>query len=312
MKLNNILFIILVIVLIGACYFLYDAYQNINSPSQKLTKKNNFMTTNSNYSSYTNLPQYYSNMRFAKRNISYFIQQECSNEKQINVYNSMLRLEKETGVMSFYSTDKNNAMIEIQCNEYEEEPNPGEYFIAGEGGPTEVINSTKFNIITKGKVLLFYKTEDCPSYSVEFHELLHVLGFEHSSNEKSIMYNISSCEQEITSDIIDELKRLYSIPEIADLYFSKLEAVKTGIYLNFNLEVMNAGLGKVDSLNIEIYGDDKFVKSFNLSSIDIGQGRYLEVENVKLNSRDTTNLKFIIKNEQDLDLRDNEQEMSVQ
>ena len=73
-------------------------------------------------------------------------------------------------------------------------------FIAGEGGPTSITNTSLYNVILKGKILL-YKKSECEEPIVELHELLHVFGFDHSQDPNNIMFNLSSCNQEISQDI---------------------------------------------------------------------------------------------------------------
>jgi len=139
------------------------------------------------------------------------------------------------------------------------------------------------------------------------HELLHVLGFEHSENKNSIMYNTTSCQQILTNDIIDELKRLYSIQELPDLYFSSISATKHGSYLDFNVEVINSGLNEAENVKLEIYAEDEEeekIDEFILENVGYGEGKSLEVKNLKI-SRAASKIKFVIVNGEDLDEKNN-------
>ena len=78
------------------------------------------------------------------------------------------------------------------------------------------------------------KSKDCSYPNVELHELLHVLGFDHSENKKSIMYQlIESCDQILDQSIINQLKLLYAEENLPDLYFDKINVIKKGRYLPF-------------------------------------------------------------------------------
>ena len=59
-------------------------------------------------------------------------------------------------------------------------------FIAGEGGPTNITVSGKYNVITHGSILLIRESR-CSIPTIAIHELLHVLGFKHSNNLRFII-----------------------------------------------------------------------------------------------------------------------------
>ena len=117
------------------------------------------------------------------------------------------------------------------------------------------------------------------------------------------MYNTTSCNQILTLDIVKELKRLYSIPELPDLYYSNVSATKHSSYLDFNVEVRNSGLNKAENVKLEVYAEEK-VEEFNLGDINYGEGKYLEVKNIKI-KRDANKLKFILVTGEELDKENN-------
>ena len=68
---------------------------------------------------------------------------------------------------------------------------------------------------------------NCNWPATELHELMHVFGFNHSMDSNSLMYPyLTSCNQKLDNSIIEELIRLYSIPNLPDLYFENISAIK--------------------------------------------------------------------------------------
>ena len=108
------------------------------------------------------------------------------------------------------------------------------------------------------------------------------------------MYNISDCRQKLTRDIIDELKRLYSIESLPDLYFQDINATKAGRYLSFNVEVRNRGLTNSPNTTLAAYVADEKVESFDIDLIEIGGGIVLKVSNLRLPARNTNEIRFVI------------------
>ena len=256
-------------------------------------------------SSYDSGMQFYPNMRFAKKTISYNIDNSCSQNKMINLLQAFNFIERESGLIRFYESPAENADITAECNETQLGNEViKEYFIAGEGGPTLIVNTSQFYVIEKGKVLLFYNRTDCNNYNIELHELLHVFGFDHSRNINSIMYPTSLCQQVVTNDILTELKRLYSIEEKPDLFFVNVSAIKHGTYLDFKAEFKNKGIGIANKVYLEIWDENSKIESFNTTDIGYGEGKILSTENIKF-SRNTKELKFIIATEDELNENDN-------
>lgn len=302
----------LLILLVVAGYFLYlTALQLSAEPMPFTENKTTSKPTESsrNQSSYAGELQFYPNMRFSKKELRYNIEESCSDEKKKRVLQAFSRIENETGMLRFFGTTEQIADILIKCEETETEEIPGEYYIAGEGGATSIINNTLFYIIEKGKILLYYKKSSCDNYNIELHELLHVLGFKHSENKQSIMYNTSSCNQLLTLDIVDELKRIYSIEELPDLTITNVSATQHSLYyLNFNIEVRNQGLIIVENVKLELYADygrEEKVEVFDLAGIGYGEGKLLEVKNLKMPSRKVQKIKFVLIDGEELNEENN-------
>jgi hypothetical protein len=298
---SMVITIILLVVLGVLIYFLYLSIKDITAEPVEFIKKESIER---NQISFAGQSQFYPNMRFPKKSIIYNIDPSCSEQKKSRMVSAFTELEQKTGLLKFYNNIKpEKADILVTCEELGEKI-PGRYFIAGEGGPTEIINNTIFYVIEKGKVLLLYKKSTCNNHNVELHELLHAFGFEHSNNKKSIMYNITMCNQILTDDIVNELKRLYAIEELPELYFSNIEASKHGIYLDFEVEIRNQGLAEATNITLELYSEEKF-NEYVLNDINYGEGKSLEVTNVRLPSRKLTRLKFRIVDGKELNNENN-------
>ena len=182
--------------------------------------------------------QFYSNMRFPDKTISYKIS-DCPIKKTSDMEDSFIILENLTS-LNFYPVTDNEQVI-ITCSSETRESEQNGFFIAGEGGPLNITLTDNFNVIQKGKILLLRDLK-CENPNVGIHELLHVLGFTHSQNPDSIMYEVSKCSQVITSDIVNEINRLYSTSSLTDLVVNNLTASTHGRYLDVSFSVVNHGL----------------------------------------------------------------------
>jgi hypothetical protein len=169
-------------------------------------------------------------------------------------------------------------------------------FAAGEGGPYRIINTSQFKVVEKGRIFL-YDDPRCDYPIVELHELGHVFGFDHSGNPKNIMYNISKCNQRVTDDMIELVDALYEIEALADVWISNLSATKKGRYLDFNITVLNEGLLDVSSVDLSIVIGRDVVEVLDIGEIEIGFGRTLRVENLRLPSRGFDFVDFYIDKE---------------
>ncbi len=299
-KAEVILIIILIILLTFSLYYFYIS--DFNSVPIKLSIKNK---PSENETSFDSDFQHYKNMRFSETRLRVYINDICSQEKETRIKQALTRLEQETEILEFYQTNtRENAEIIAECEETSQEI-PGKYFIAGEGGPTKIINTSGFFVIEDGKILLYYSDSRCDNYNIELHELLHVFGFKHSENKNSIMYNATDCNQVLTNDIKDELKRLYSFPSLPDLYLTNVSAIKKGRYLNFSLTIKNKGLKIAENIKLEIYADNEKFEEHDLGDINYGAGKIFEAGNLKLPSRNIENIKFEIKAGQELNKENN-------
>lgn len=231
---------------------------------------------NSNFtlSSLDSLAQFYPNMRFPDKNISYRI--DSCNLKRTNDAQDAFEILKEKTILDFYPVQSNEE-ITITCDDAQKVE--GRLVIAGEGGPTRVIETSNYNVIQKGSVLIL-KDSDCPNPNVVIHEVLHVLGFNHSENSNNIMYPVSKCSQEIGDDTLNLINELYSVDSLPDLLVDNSSASMKGRFLNMEISVRNDGLVESQKSKLIVYVDGTSVKDFELDSIDIGYGRIVTFENI--------------------------------
>ena len=233
--------------------------------------------------------QFYENMRFPTSNISYKIDNDCSLTKKRDMKVAFEMLANETD-LSFYPVLRNEE-ITVSCQERNRMD--GDLYIAGEGGPTNITDSNLFKVILHGNILLL-RDSNCERPNVGVHELLHVLGFNHSTNKNNIMYPISNCKQTIGKEIPQLIDDLYSYPTKQDLTFGKSSASIDGRYLDLNFSVMNQGLKKSEKTVVDVYADNKKIKEFELNPIDIGGGIEIRVNNILLTKAKIENLSLSI------------------
>lgn len=279
-------FVILFIAAMG--YAGYYLYQNI--PRHTI----NLVSTGSNQITTTNtLPskQFYDNMRYPDNEINYNIASSCTENKAARMEEAFSILEEET-ILEFNPTDESNAILKILCSDISPEADEKNHFVAGEGGPSRVINSTLYSVILEGKVAL-YREGNCMNANVALHELLHALGFDHNTDEKSILYPILACDQVIDQEIIDSINELYEVQSAPDLAFEELTASKSGRYINFHMEVINRGLVQANNVLVALYADDEFVEEFELNSISVGSKKIIDVENLKVDLA-ASSIEFVI------------------
>ena len=267
-------------------------YKSIPQPPVNL-KVSNLNSETPDIINYGSTPVFAENLRFNHNVISFRIDSGCSSEQRTSMNEALDIFHREMGVISFSEADRfENADIKISCPSNRIELGDS-LFAAGEGGPSQIINTSFFKTIQEGKIFL-YEPPRCDYPVVEIHELCHVFGFDHSENPDSIMYNTSRCNQRITPDMVTLIKDLYSIEPLSELTISEISSVKRGRYLDFNVTVMNEGLLPVENAGISIYADGKFSEEFYLGEINIGYARTLLASNIKLPSSKVIEVEFVV------------------
>ncbi len=249
--------------------------------------------------------QFYQNMRFPYKEISYKI-----NNCPLNQQGEMIRafdIIKNKTVLEFYSV-MNNPEITISCDS--KNRIEGGLFIAGEGGPTNITKTKNFNVIFKGNIILI-KESKCPRPNVAIHELLHVLGFNHSENSNNIMYPISNCKQTL-GDIPDLINEIYSVESYSDLEFEDISAIMEGKYLDMNISIRNNGLIDSEIAEIIISSDDTIIKEILLEPLGVGYGIEIMLSNVWVPKLSVKEINFFINsNFNELDKENNQKILQI-
>ncbi len=283
-----------------------------NLPREPVELKTNYLeperVSNVDYGA---VPIFAEDMRFNHNLISYTIDEGCDKIRRDNMLAAFNIFSSEIGIVSFFEGRAMDADIKVGCsNEFVELSE--ELFAAGEGGPSKIINTSGFKVVEEGKITL-YNGEDCRYPIVALHELCHVFGFDHSPDPENIMYNISSCDQRMSDDMTELMVKLYSVEALADARIEKVEGVVHGGYLDFNISILNEGLVGISNIDLTILADGEEVDSVDLGEIDIGYGRTLKVENMRIDSG-VSKVKFVMDGEnkvRELNEENNVVEMSV-
>jgi len=257
-------------------------------------------------------PVFSERLRFNHNNISFNIEETCSNIRVASMKEAFQIFEDKMKIISFYEIGSNSADISVGCSDEFIELGDN-LFAAGEGGPANITNTSNFKTIQKGNIFL-YEDPQCERPVVEIHELLHVFGFDHSADPKNIMYPISRCDQEITPDMVYLIDELYSIKPFPDARISELVAIKKGKYLDFNITVLNEGLLGIEDISLTLLYDGKIIDTIYLDDIGIGFGRTLRATNLKLPSANINTIDFVVDYEsevEELDENNNVVQMTV-
>ena len=217
--------------------------------------------------------QFYPNMRYLDKDISYSIDKDCSVQKKDEMDRAFRILEEKT-ILGFYPV---NVKPEIYVTCQERDIIEGRVFIAGEGGPTKISNSGDFNIIHEGKILLI-RSSECSEPNIALHELLHALGFEHSPNPENIMYNFTRCNQKIGEDMIGLINELYSIRPYPDLIFESVSAKMDGMVLKVNVSVRNFGLAPSEKSRVLVLSNDNEIFDIYVDELLPGYGMIIYSE----------------------------------
>jgi hypothetical protein len=294
----SIVFVFIAIFLFIFYWFIpFDATEFLES-----TDKNfNFSLDNSD----ENL-QFYKNMRYPNSNISYKIQ-DCPLYKK-NSIDQAFEIISNLTILDF-SPVSYGEEISAFCSDRGKRKEG--LFVAGEGGPINITKTEDFNVIFHGEILLIRESK-CAEPNIGLHEILHALGFDHSSNKNSIMYNVSKCNQKIGEDIINKINEVYSFPSYPDLSFENVSAIMHGKYLDANISIRNNGLSKSGKAKLIIYAGEKNVKELDLDPMEIGYGTTISLRNIWIPKINIFELRFLIDyNLPELKKNNNEKKLEI-
>jgi hypothetical protein len=244
----------------------------------------------------SSLSQFYPNMRFNHNDLTYSFISACSDDKISKMIEAFGVLEDRVGIISFQETTGEEADVLVSCSK-ERVSEAGNIFITGEGGPSKFLNLSLYPLILQGEILLYeelYKERrsQCEEPVVEIHELLHVFGYDHVDNKSSVLYPYFACDQELGDEFVDDLIRLYSIEPKAEIYYKNVSADKSGVYLNFNISLVNEGLIEAKAVSLIVEGDGKEQEEFELKDVDVGTITTFSIENFRLSSRNIDEIEF--------------------
>ena len=282
MKFKDILIGFIVLILIATLIMYYFI------PMERIT----FGTSTNpefNLENKSNNMQFYQDMRFSEKEISYKISNDCPLQKTLEMEEAFDIIENQT-ILKF-NVNKKESQITITCDE-KNRIEEG-LFIAGEGGPTKIVELEKYSLIMKGEILLI-KNSNCANPNIAIHELLHVLGFDHSENSNNIMYSVSRCKQTIGTEIIKEINRIYTEDSLPDLKIKDINAVQEGRYLDLNVSISNIGLKISKPAILKVYADEKLIDEFDIDSLEPGSGLKLTTKNLWINKIKIENINIRI------------------
>ncbi len=277
-------FLVIAIIVLLLIYF-FIPIKTIEFNPEYNSGNSNFTLNNSGN---TNL-QFYENMRYQKKEISYQIYDECTLKKKNDMEDAFDLISNLT-VLEFYPVIYGEE-ISVTCSN--ENIIEGDAFIGGEGGVTNVTIIDDFHIIFNGKILLI-RDSNCPKPNIAIHELLHALGFTHSENPNNIMYETYDCKQTIGEDIPNFINQIYSIKSKPDLSFESVDAVISGRYLSANLSLRNNGFNDSPASIIIISVDGKTIKEIDVPPMEIGFGRKISLNNLWVSQINIEKIEFTI------------------
>lgn len=306
MKVLDAILTLILLGLLGTAVYFFFYYAPIGAPvSYQEFKAKASPTMLANLSSESK--QFYQNLRYEDKNIRYYIDPNCDQNRRSSAERAFAILQNKT-ILTFYETPGNPEIV-VTCSNIAPTAEEKDHFIAGEGGPSKIIVAGTFSVILFGKISL-YREDKCEEPQVAVHEILHALGFDHNTNQNSILYPITDCNQRIDQSILDYINQLYSIPSLPDLSIDSVNANRTNNYLNFEITISNIGLRDSKNSSLSIYSGDNHVESYVLDDLDVGRKKVLSVQNLFLKGKGQ--LKFVIEtNENEITKSNNEADINI-
>jgi hypothetical protein len=249
---------------------------------------------------YVSEEQFFPNMRFPNREISYFVEDKCDDKKKARVVEAFSILSSETILIFYPSNPEIVPEINILCSDKARKTNKTGHYVAGEGGPTKVINTSAYFVILEGEISLF-RDESCAKPQIATHEILHALGFDHNNNKRSILYPTSGCNQVIDEYIPKRINELYSFDAAPDLVIDKADARKRGSFVDFDVEISNQGLVNSGNATLLVLSEGKELADYDLGDLDVGIKKSFSVKNLK-SKRSSDEIEFYVETRGGLEL----------
>lgn len=258
------------IALFFASFLIFEYYLNSNADFSKYVSDESISSNTS--------VQFYSNMRYKSNVITYSIENLCNIKKTKSAEGAFKIIEDKTNLKFIEVND--DPQISVVCSEIAPDSSDKDHFVAGEGGPVEVIQTSKYNVILSGKISLF-RNERCDTPQIAVHEILHALGYDHNNNQKSILYPYTACDQIFDDYLIEDINRVYREESKPDLSIFSVDASKIGRYIDFDMTISNIGLEDSPNFKLIVRADQKEIKQFDIQNLSIGTKRTLNVKNLK-------------------------------
>ena len=298
MKTKKMLVVVLIfLVFISLIVYWFIPLDTVGFKSISSEKNYNFSTNSSD-----KVESFYENLRFPTENISYNLDSACSLNKKYDMQRAFDLISNNT-VLKFYPVNSNE-QISISCQDKIIQDESG-FFVAGEGGPTKITQAGNYSVIIQGEILLI-RDSNCPNPNIAIHELLHVIGFNHSTNSNNIMYPVTACDQIVSPDIYSKINSLYVQQPYPDLAIENVSATMDGKYLEANLSIENEGLANSDAFKLKIYIDGKLINEEDYSPLKIGTGYGIKIPKVWISQISVKELEFEIDtNQQEMDKENN-------
>jgi len=212
---RGIIFFLVIIFSFFGFYLVYTAHspENKIENDTDLSKSyvSNYSIDNSSLNASVEQEYFFEYPSWKSQPIYYYYtnKNNCTSEQIRKFEVGLSTIKQFTDRVVLFQEGKTEKSIQINC--FKEEIIDDNYVVAGEGSP--ILKNT--NEIVGGIINLY--DVDCSKYectahpTVEMHEILHTLGFDHITNRFSIMnLNIGHETRELDEEIINCLKRIYT------------------------------------------------------------------------------------------------------
>lgn len=192
-----------------------------------------------------------------------FIEDSCPSYMREDIRRGMRYWEIETYYLKFTEVnDKKNANIVVKCKiDPINETIEGGYIYTtlGEGGPVEAYTINDFVIIEKSEMLVTFTTKQCSEPIRVMHEIGHALGFDHSKNESSFMYQYEECNQVFTDELRQAVNKIYGEYAFPDLTITQANARWENNFLNISFWIENIGTRASQRSKVLVHIDNEVI-----------------------------------------------------